>query len=95
MMGGSDQQVLDTMRNVLEYFGMICDGAKEGCASKGLLIYRAVCYVSHDGTQWHEYQGRRWHSRRQSKDLFANLGKYRQCRNGSGQCRYRRYHVEK
>lgn len=35
MMGGSDQQVLDTMRNVLgSISGMICDGAKEGCASK-------------------------------------------------------------
>lgn len=96
MMGGSDQQVLDTMRNVLgSISGMICDGAKEGCASQGLFVYRAVCYVSHDGAQWHEYQGGRWHSRRQSKRFVYQFGEYRQCRNGSGQCRYRRYHVEK
>ena len=35
MMGGSDQQVLDTMRNVLgSISGMICDGAKPSCALK-------------------------------------------------------------
>ena len=52
MMGGSDQQVLDTMRNVLgSISGMICDGAKEGsasivCLNTGLSVMSAMLAVN-------------------------------------------------
>ena len=35
MLGGGEKRMLDTMKNVLgSRSGMICDGAKEGCANK-------------------------------------------------------------
>ena len=75
MMGGSDQQVLDTMRNVFgKYFRHDLRRRKGRMRQQGLLIYRAVCYVSHDGAQWHEYQAADGILADNLKDLFTNLG---------------------
>ena len=75
MMGGSDQQVLDTMRNVLgSISGMICDGAKEGCASKvclstGLSVMSAMMALN--GMSTKPADGILADN---LKDLFTNLG---------------------
>ena len=75
MMGGSDQQVLDTMRNVLgSISGMICDGAKEGCASKvclstGLSVMSAMMALN--GMNTKPADGILADN---LKDLFTNLG---------------------
>ena len=75
MMGGSDQQVLDTMRNVLgSISGMICDGAKEGCASKvclstGLSVMSAMMALN--GMNTKAADGILADN---LKDLFTNLG---------------------
>ena len=75
MMGGSDQQVLDTMRNVLgSISGMICDGAKEGCASKvclstGLSVMSAMMALNGMNTKAADAI-----LADNLKDLFTNLG---------------------
>ena len=75
MMGGSDQQVLDTMRNVLgSISGMICDGAKEGCASTvclstGLSVMSAMMALN--GMNTKAADGILADN---LKDLFTNLG---------------------
>lgn len=75
MLGGSDQQVLDTMRNVLgSISGMICDGAKEGCASKvclstGLSVMSAMMALNGMNTKPDDGI-----LADNLKDLFTNLG---------------------
>lgn len=75
MMGGDDQQVLDTMRNVLgSISGMICDGAKEGCASKvclstGLSVMSAMMALNGMNTKADDGI-----LADNLKDLFVNLG---------------------
>lgn len=96
MMGGSDQQVLDTMRNVLgSISGMICDGAKEGCASKvclstGLSVMSAMMALNGmstkpaDGILADQFEGSVYQS-----------GQHRQCRHGARQCGHCGYYAEK